>query len=401
MIYHYTASDKDNKIIEGEYTAPTVDGVLQMLASKGMRPLNVVPLKSNDSPMHYVFGRIVLADKIFLTRYLALMLKVNTDLLAAINILITDFDKPAVKNFLLEVRENLTRGQPFYTTFEKYPRVFSSVFVNLVKAAESSGNLQKTFEDLTVSLQKEADLKRSIKSAFIYPIILMIVGLGIFLFLSLFALPKIAKVFQDSGINPPLFSKVVFAVGLFLGENVFVFLTLLVLTILGSIFVFGFTTWGRRLGNSVMSRMPVVNKVYRDIAIQRFAATYAALMKAGLPIIQVTKITADVVNSLDFKVSLNRIADTGLAAGLTIGEAFKRETVFPKVVTNLIAISEKAGHLDEVLETLADFYSAAVQASIRTLVAIVEPVLLLVMGLLVALIALAIIVPIYQLTTQF
>ena len=124
-------------------------------------------------------------------------------------------------------------------------------------------------------------------------------------------------------------------------------------------------------------------------------------MKAGIPIIQSIRITADVVGSEEFKISLLRVADEGLSKGLTIGEAFRKENTFPRVVSNLIAISEKAGHLAEVLETLAKFYSSNVDAKVRSLVSVIEPLLLMVMGLIVGLIALSIIIPIYQLTSNF
>ena len=235
----------------------------------------------------------------------------------------------------------------------------------------------------------------------IYPIILFITSLAIFIFLSTFALPKIAQVFSDSGINPPFFSRIVFAVGLFVNAH------LLALG-LGAIFVlspilyfFIVNRTGKALALRIITNLPVLKKVYRDLAVQRFSSTFSVLMKAGLPIIQATMITADVVGIEEFRVSLLRIANDGLAKGLTIGDAFKRETVFPKVVVNLIAISEKAGHLEEVLGTLSVFYATQVNASVRSFVSILEPALLLTMGVLVGGIALSIIVPIYQLTTQF
>ena len=399
MLFHYNASDTTGKVTEGEYDAAGEKEILQYLASHDLQPLSVALVKKRGGG---VFGgKIGLEDKIFLTRYLALMLRVGTDLLAAVNILIADFQKPAVKSFLIEVRSNLSQGQPFFQAFASYPRVFSPVFVNLVRAAEASGNLQNTFEQLATSLEKEADLKKRIKSAFIYPIILLIVSLMIFLFLSIFALPRIAKVFGDTGVDPPTFSKIVFTVGLFVGDHVLLLLGTLIG--IGAFFFFFFvkTIVGRRVGGQIMRRAPIVKNVFRDLAVQQFASTFSSLIKAGLPIIDATKITADVVSAPDFRASLYRVADEGLARGLTLGDAFRRDAVFPTVVTNLIAISEKAGHLDEVLSTLADFYTSNVDDSIHTLVAFIEPLMLLFMGLLVATIALAIIIPIYQLTSNF
>jgi type II secretory pathway component PulF len=131
------------------------------------------------------------------------------------------------------------------------------------------------------------------------------------------------------------------------------------------------------------------------------ASTMSSLMRAGLPIVQTITIAADTVGLDSYRTALLRIANDGLAKGLTIGEAFRRETVFPKMVVNLVAISEKAGHLEEVLDTLAQFYESNIDGNIKALVSLLEPAMLLIMGVMVAVIALSIIVPIYQLTTSF
>ena len=400
MLYHYLAADKSGKIVEADYEADALNQLLQFLAGRELRPISVRPVKIGRSGSKMFLGKIKISDKVFLTKYLALMLRVGTDLLSAIDILIADFDKPAMKNFLLEVRDNLSRGRPFYEAFARYPKIFSAVFVNLVKAAETSGNLQHTFEDLSGSLVREAELRNNVRSSLIYPIILLTLSLAIFIFLSTFALPRIARVFVDAGINPPIFSRIVFAVGLFFGEHLALILGGLAVLLVGG-YLFVKTTTGRRFTRSFFGRLPIVRKVYRELALQRFASTMSSLMKAGLPITQTISITADTVGSEEFRVALVRIGDEGLSRGLTIGEAFKRETVFPKVVTNLMSISERAGHLEDVLATLSEFYAGGVEARIKALVAFLEPMLLLFMGLLVALIALSIIIPIYQLTTQF
>jgi type IV pilus assembly protein PilC len=401
MLYHYIATDAQGKLEEADYEADALEGVLRYLAGKELRPVSIKPLRETQRSVLLRTGSINLTDKVFLAKYLSLMLRVGTDLLQAINILIADFEKPAMRNFLVEVRENLSHGRPFYETFAKYPKVFSKVFTSLIKAAEASGNLEKTFEDLAMSLEKEAELRSKIRSAFIYPVIILSASLGLFIFLITFALPKIANVFSQGGIQPPFFSRVVFAVGLFVGDHVVSFLLTIILTAGFFIWFFWKNRIGKLIAERILSNTPGIRKLYQEIAVQRFAATFASLLQAGLPIIDATKITADVVGSEDFRNALNRIADDGLAKGLTIGESFRREAVFPKVVTNLVSISEKAGHLSEVLVTLSDFYSNQIDTSIKTLIAFLEPALLLFMGIMVGTIALSIIVPIYQLTSQF
>ncbi len=401
MIFHYTATDVSGTISEGNIEGNDLVSVLQFLSARNLKPITIKPIQSELKKSVGLFGGITLSDKIFLTRYLSLMLKVGTDLVSAIAILIADYEKPSVKSFLLEIQSNLAKGQPFYQTFARYPKVFSPVFVNLVKAAEASGRLQQTFESLSVSLEKESQLRGKVQGALLYPLILLAVATVVFFLLALFALPKIADIFLQSGIKPPLFSQIVFTVGLFFGAHVIAFVVGAIVIIGSGVYFFGFTLAGSRLIDRMLSRTPVVKTIYHELAIQRFASTFSALMKANLPIIQATEITAEVVGSRQFRESLLRIAHEGLAKGLTIGESFKREPIFPKVVTNLISVSEKAGHIEDVLGTLAEFYESNVDASLKTVVSVLEPALLVGMGLMAGVIALAIILPIYQLTSGF
>jgi type II secretory pathway component PulF len=220
----------------------------------------------------------------------------------------------------------------------------------------------------------------------------------IFVGVLVFAIPRIAEVFTDSGIEPPFFSRVVFGLGIFVSNNIVTLFIVSTIIIVGFVWFFWKTEIGHRFGSRFVRRLPVVRKVFQDVAVQRFASTFSSLTKAGVPIIQALKITSDTVGDEDMRKSLIRIADDGLAKGLTIGDAFRREPVLPRVVTNLIAISDRAGHLEEMLATLAEFYRANVESSLKTLVSVVEPALLLMMGLLIGIVAMSIIVPVYQLS---
>lgn len=403
MLFHYVAADEAGKMAEGEYEADALNDVLRFLGGKELRPISVKPVKETKVGfMDELFGGAInTSDKVFLTKYLALMLRVGTDLLSAINILILDFDKPAMRNFLLEVRENLSKGKPFYEAFARHPKQFSPTVINLVRAAEQSGNLEKTFATLSASLEKEAEIRSKVRSAMIYPIILICIATAIMIFLVTFALPKVAGVFSQSGINPPWFSQIVFTIGLFVGANIFILLPGALVIVGALIWMVTKTEVGKRGFSRLLSSLPLVRSVYQELAIQRMASTMSSLMRAGLPIVQTINIAAETVGLDAYRNALLRIANDGLAKGLTIGEAFRRETAFPKIVSNLVSISERAGHLEEVLDTLAQFYESNIDANIKMLVSLLEPAMLLIMGVMVAVIALSIIVPIYQLTTQF
>lgn len=403
MLFHYIASQQNGKTVEGDKEAFDTAELLGFLASQGLKPISIRVVKgAAERKKTIIFGQAInVQDKIFLTKYLALMLKVGTDLFKAIDILIADLDKPSMKVLLLEIRSTLEKGQPFFSTFTKYPKYFSPVFVNLIRAGELSGNLERSFMELSVSLQKELELRNKIKSALTYPIILLAASFIILILLFSFALPKIAEVFSGTGSEPPTFSKIVFAVGLFFGEYVWFILAFIIIGGVAAWIVFGKTVKGKAVLYRFFIRIPLFNKVLKKIALQRFAYTLASLLKSGLPLLDSIEITADTVGFEELKRSLLRIAREGITKGLTIGEAFKREEVFPRVVVNLVALSEKAGHLEDILGTLSNFYESEIESSIKTMVTFLEPMLLLGIGVVIGIIALAIIIPIYQLVGSF
>lgn len=271
----------------------------------------------------------------------------------------------------------------------------------MVKAGEQSGSLEKTFDRLSDSLQREQALRQEVRGALTYPIILLSVALLVVTLLVTFALPKIAKLFSDTGAQPPLFSQIVFAVGLFLNQYFLLLFVVIVGTVAGLWILWMKNAAAKKLFQHFIRKMPLVGPLLRKISVQRFAMTFGSLLQSGLPILEAMDITASAVGDEEVKDALLRISHEGIAKGLTIGDAFKRETVFPKVVTNLVAISEKSGNLSSILGTLAEFYETEIKTSVKVLVSFLEPALLLIIGVVVGLVALAIIVPVYQLMGKF
>lgn len=402
MKYKYTAFQSNGKIIEGTVDASNESEVLLHLNRQGLKPISIRSMRGieNLGLKKLITKAINLEDKVFITKYMALMLRVGTDLFKAIDILISDFDKPGLKALLIEVKDSLSKGQPLYSTFAKYPRYFSPVFVNMIKAGEASGNLERVFEDLSVSLEKEESIRKKIRGALVYPSVLISLALLIMLLLVSFALPKIADVFTLTTVKPPLFSRVVFGVGLFFNHYIYIILPTLIGGGAGLLYFFRRTTVGQRYLERIANKTPVIKTVIFRIAIQRFASTWSSLLKAGMPIIESLEITADTVNLPELKAAIRRVAHEGIAGGLTVGEAFSREPIFPRVVVNLVSVSEKAGHIETILDTLANFYEAEIDNAIKTMLSLIEPVLLIMIGGMVAVIALSIIVPIYQLIGQ-
>lgn len=401
MLFKYRASDEEGKIIEGEGDFVNESAVLEFLKGRNLNPISLELVATKSKIRASLFGSpITITDQIFLTRYLALMLKVGTDIFKAIDILIADFEKPAVRSLLIEIRENLSKGQPFYSTFAKYPKIFSPVFTNLIRAGEASGNLEKVFEELSDSLEKQRDLSQRIKSALIYPILLVVASIGIVALLVTFAIPKMATLFEGSEMKMPPITKMIFSVSAFLSHYGLYLLIGVIILVVALLMFYKLTLIGRRFFQRIAYKIPLVNNILAKMSYQRFAMTFGALMRAGLPILENLEITATTVGNEEMRQALMRIAQEGIVKGVTLGEAFRREEVFPQTIRTLISIGEKAGHTEEVLHTLSEFYDSEIDAAVKSLVSIFEPLMLVIIGVVVGGIALAVILPVYQFTTQ-
>ena len=402
MKFIYKAIRPDGRVSEGEIEALAINDALAQVAGMGLKPILLKPVKKGIISSDLLRGQSInLEDKVFVMKYLSLMLKVGTDLFKAIDILIEDFDKPAVRSLLLEMRTNLEKGQPFYMTFANHPKLFDPVFVNLIKSGEVSGNLEKVFEQLSNSLEKDRELRSKIKSSLTYPVILFFAAILVLILLVSFSLPKIANVFLQGNIQPPAFSKIVFTIGLFVGNNLVLVLGTLFILMAGGYVFFFRSSIGKMVAYDMALHVPVIKTVIKQISLQRFAATFSSLLNSGIPIINALEITSDSIGMPELQDALRRIGREGISKGLTVGEAFKKEPVFPKTISNLIAVSEKSGHLESILATLAEFYSSEIESAVKSLVSFIEPVMLIMIGLVVGTIALATIIPVYQLTTSF
>lgn len=402
MLFHYTATNKEGRLIEDSGDFKDSETLLEHIKNQGLTPISIKAAKtlSGGIGKGVIGNPINLTDKIFLTKYLALMLKSGTDLFKAIDILIADFQKPAMKMLLMEVRQNLEKGLPFYTTFQSYPNIFSPVFTSLVRAGEASGNLERIFFDLSKSQEKERELKQKIKSALTYPILLVAASLGILVLLVTFAIPRISSMFNTGDMKIPPVTKAIFALSDFMSNHGLSVFGVIIGIIVVSVLFFNKTKAGKKIFNRIIYKMPVINKVMQKNSYQRFCSTFGSLMRAGLPILENLEITALTVGNDEMKEAVIRIGREGLAKGLTMGDAFRKEPVFPQTIRTLVAVGEKAGHTEDIFGTLTEFYETEVDMSVKSLVSLVEPLMLLMMGVMVGGIALAVILPVYQFVGQ-
>lgn len=400
MLFRYRATTQDGETKEGEIDLNTPSEVMNYLARSGLRATSIKPLKKRAQFFRNILGESISDDdKIFLARYLALMMRLGLDIMAAIDILRDDADKAITKKFLSDFRRTVERGEAVHTVFEHYSHSFSVAEINLIKAGEESGNLEKVFTDLSSSWERSRDFNKKLKTAMIYPSALVFLAIVIIFGIGGFVIPLIAGILIDAGLKLPLFSQIVISSGLFIHR--FMLPLVIIVVIFGVSFVTALKIKeGRALIMRGVSKLPFINTLLRSIAIQRFTDLLASLIKGGLPITKSLEIVASSVPDPEISSGLLRISQA-IAQGVTLGAAFKREKGYPSVVKNLITVGERSGRLPDVLSDLALFYEKEITNRLTALMAVVEPAILVVIGAVVGLMAVSVIVPIYSLVTQF
>jgi len=404
MLFKYKAITRKGKVVEGEIEKDNEAEVLRFLRTQELTPISIEKKFLVKEVLILPFKRlfkksISLEDQLFLVRYLGLMLKGGVDLLEALTTLEKDFQSPAMRRFIAFSKESLKKGRSFYESFSAFSYDFSPTFVALIKVGEVSGKLDEACKILAQSIEREIEFKRKLKSALTYPIMLIFLAAIVISVVVTFSIPKIAIIFEEINREPPLFTKIILSLSSSL-RKYGIFLFILIGGILGFIyFSYQKTLTGKRIFQNIVVRLPGVKKVVEKIDIQRFTQNFSAMIEAGVPVIQALEVSRDVLISPRMRAALDRVIER-IKKGHTIGEAFLEEKeIFPLTLVTLISISEKTGSLSLTLKELSNFFAGELDATVKSLTSLIEPIILIMIGASVGLIALGVIIPLYQTIT--
>ena len=401
-IFYYEATDKDGEEVNGEINATTEAEAVGVLSRKKFA-ISLIQEKSaragHGLEIH-LFERFTTLDRIIIVRNLAVTIKAGLSILESLEILINDATKRIIKEVLLSAKGNVQNGQPFSKTFEEYKKYFPPIFVGMVKAGELSGQLDKSLEELSRHMNKEYALIKKVKSALAYPIILLLASAGIVGLLLGFVLPRLTKTFAQSNMTLPAVTRGL----IYLSKLVSYSFWLDAGIIFAIVFFFGAfrkTALGRKFFSWLVLKIPVAKNLFKKVILVRFTRTLGSLIASGLSIIESLQLSSRVVDNYYYETA---IADSinDVQNGIPFSECLRRhKDLFPNFLTSLLTVGEKTGSLETVLKTFSDFYDDEVDNALKDLTTFLEPVLLLLMGLIVGLIAIAILMPIYQMVGSF
>ncbi len=399
----YEAYNREGELIHGEYDGVKREEVVEYLSRHDMTPISVEEIntrKGGGVMSISLFEKITPVDIVFLVRNLATTVKAGLSIVESLDILIADSEKKILKKVLQEAQAMIKNGLPLSQGFEAYANSFPPIFLGMLKAGEMSGQLDKTLAELGKYLSKEYSLRSKVRSALMYPAILLTAASGVVVLLLIFVLPRLTKAFAASGVELPWITKFFLGISSALTFSYTLDIVILI-GIIWFIRYFRATIIGKKVLFSILSRSPVAGELIKKVALVRFARTLGNLFNSGLSAVESLELSSQSIGNIAYSLAIEgTIID--VKNGIPISDALRKyPELFPRLLVSLVTVGERTGSLSEILLTFADFYEEEVDNKLKDLTAILEPMLLLVMGALVGAIALSIILPIYQLVGNF
>ncbi|MBI3322821.1 MAG: type II secretion system F family protein [Candidatus Omnitrophica bacterium] len=401
--YDYQARDKSGRLEKGAVEAPNPDEALTILQAKELLVVSIRERQKGQAAVRApgrakrMHGGVKSSDLIVMARSLSAMTEAGLPLLKAMETVSAQIRSRKLHDAIQEVIRDIRGGFTFRDAIAKHPTVFSALWVSLVETGEASGQLTKSLEQISVHLEKAGAIQRKVVSALIYPVILLTVAVFAVLIFTLKIIPTFASMFESFGAELPLLTRMVIWVSDFIRG----FIVLILLAAAGA--GFAVSRWlktqtGRWQFDSFRLWMPVFGPVFQGVSAQQFASNLGTLLRAGVPILHALEI---VIATSDNKVVAAAIEEmrSGVREGKPLAEPLAESDIFPPMVAQMLAVGEQTGKLPDMLSELEKHYEEQVSTSVARMTALLEPIMLVGMGLVIGVLVISMYLPIFQLTS--
>jgi type IV pilus assembly protein PilC len=392
MIFSYKVKDTKGKLLEGEIEAKDQFDAINKLKSKNYSVISVAQSKGRKVKT----GKVGLKELTIFSRQLSTLVSSGVPIVGSLSILESQTENKNFANVISMLRKDIEGGLSISDAMAKYPNVFSQLYVSMVRAGELGGILDTILDRLATYLESSSALRDKVKSALMYPMIVGSIAIIVTIVLIIFVIPIFKNIFTGFGAELPLITRIVIGASDFLKANI-----LYIVAFLGLVF-YGLkryikTEKGRRQFDYILLKLPVVGIIFKKVAIAKFSRTLGTLVKSGVPILQALETVA--------KTSGNKIIEEivlssmkSIKEGGKIAEPLKKDNIFPPMVTQMISVGEETGSLDTMLFKIADFYDQEVDASVKGLTSMIEPLVMVFMGVVIGFIVIAMFVPMFQMS---
>ncbi len=400
-IFRYSAKDNTGRLISGQIEADSDAMVVDRLRDMGFFITNLERTVERTDVFQFLQGLfgIGLKDLAILSRQFATMVNSGLSLVRTLNILEQQSSNRRLKEIVAQVRVDVEAGRPLSDAMGRHPKAFSSLYVNMVKAGETGGVLDEVLERVATYLEKEQALRSKIRSAMVYPILLTTAALGGLFFMTIVILPQFENLFKELGGSGalPLPTQIAMAVSAGIRSFWYIFFAILI--------VAGFvlrrylqTPGGRARYDRFKLKMPVVGELNRKIVVARFTRTLGTLIASGVPIMQSLEVVSKAIDNTVIGSAIDAVR-ASIREGQTIAIPLQFSGVFPPMVVQMAKVGEETGALEQMLEKVADFYDVEVESTVASLTSMLEPILIIFMGVIVGAMVISLYLPIFQLAT--
>ncbi len=403
-VFEYRALDKSGKEIKGVREADNEKSLRQLLKREGIFLTSVGKGKQSGQSALSVeidiaqyFERINNTDLALFTRQLATLLRAGIPLVDALAATVDQSEKPKLRKILGKVRQDVREGMSLAMALGQHSQYFTDIYTNMVRAGEASGTLDQVLVRLAEFLESSVKLKQKVKSAMMYPVLMLCVGGLILVAMFVFVIPQITQIFEDTGQELPILTRMLIAASQIF-QN---YWWLAAIVIFG--LIWGFRRWkkspkGHRLWDTFMLKVPVFGPLISMVGVSRFTSTLATMLRSGVPLLNALEITKGILDNL-ILVAIIDDARVTVKEGGSLAEVLKQSGKFPPMVTHMIAVGERSGALEEMLSVVASAYESQAEDKISGLSSLLEPLMIVGMGGCIGIIVGAILVPILQMNS--
>ena len=398
--YKYVAKNREGSTQSGVLDAKDRAGAVDALRKKELIIISVVeetPKKSFSLPFPGGGKKIKLDDLVMFSRQLATMVDAGITLVAALDILGEQIENKTFGAIILGVRNDVEAGSSLSAALGKHKKVFSTLFVNMVRAGESSGMLDDILDRLSGYLEKTSSLQKKVKSALVYPAIVSGMALGITLLMLLKVVPIFKNIFEGFGAKLPGPTMVLITISDAL-QKYFILIAIVAAGLGYAVVKYINTDKGRMKFDGLMLKLPVFGILMRKVAISKFTRTLSTLIKSGVPILSALEIVGKTSGNKVVEMAIENVR-TSVREGENIAEPLAKSRIFPPMVTRMVSVGEQAGELEKMLSKIADFYDEQVDTSVGSLTSMLEPLIIAFLGIVIGSIVIAMFLPIFKLTT--
>lgn len=399
-LYHYVARDSRGQVVNGRIEAANTSAVVRILRERQLMPTTIREASVSRAAQRRrkgKWGKVKIFDLAIFCRQTSTMLRAGLTLTETLDILSEQAEKATLKTVLKTVQKDVEAGSSLTEAISRHPKVFNQFFISMIRAGEASGMLDSILDQMAGYFETVASIQRKIRSAVVYPIVVFCFAIGVTIFLLTSVVPVFKEIYAEAGGSLPIPTQMIIALSEIIRTRWWM-VALILIGIIIAAYRWNQTPSGRRFFDTVKLRLPIFGKLFLKASLAKFARTFGTLIRSGVNILAALEIVAKTSGNILIEEEILR-ARTSIRGGESISQPLAESPLFPPMVTRMISVGERTGALENMLNKIAEFYEDQVSTTVAALTSIIEPIMIIVVGLMIGFIVISMFLPMFKMWT--